>query len=194
MVTSNQLILASNSQGRRWLLENAGFTFQIQPADIPEPETGFAVPRTMVQTIAWLKASTVAARTRSGLIIAADTIGWLDGKPLLKPRDREHARSMIQSMAGRIHELWTGVVVWKQPEGKQVCWQERSLVRIAPLSQDALEHYLTARIWEGCSGSYAISGPDDPVVRVVEGSLSNVVGLPMESLQLVLHQSMVAPQ
>ncbi len=194
MVTSNQLILASNSQGRRWLLENAGFTFQIKPADIPEPETGFSVPRTMVQTIAWLKASTVAARTRSGLIIAADTIGWLDGKPLLKPHDRKHARSMIQSMAGRIHELWTGVVVWKQPEGKQVCWQERSLVRIAPLSQDALEHYLTARIWKGCSGSYAISGPDDPVVRVVEGSLSNVVGLPMESLQLVLHQLMVAPQ
>ena len=194
MVTSNQLILASNSQGRRWLLENAGFTFQIKPADIPEPETGFSVPRTMVQTSAWLKASTVAARTRSGLIIAADTIGWLDGKPLLKPHDREHARSMIQSMAGRIHELWTGVVVWKQPEGKQVCWQERSLVRIAPLSQDALEHYLTARIWKGCSGSYAISGPDDPVVRVVEGSLSNVVGLPMESLQLVLHQLMVAPQ
>ena len=176
------------------MLENAGFTFQIKPADIPEPETGFSVPRTMVQTIAWLKASTVAARTRSGLIIAADTIGWLDGKPLLKPHDRKHARSMIQSMAGRIHELWTGVVVWKQPEGKQVCWQERSLVRIAPLSQDALEHYLTARIWEGCSGSYAISGPDDPVVRVVEGSLSNVVGLPMESLQLVLHQLMVAPQ
>jgi len=69
MVTSNQLILASNSQGRRWLLEKAGYTFQIQPADIPEPETGFAVPRTMVQTIAWLKASTVAARTRSASLL-----------------------------------------------------------------------------------------------------------------------------
>lgn len=193
MVSSNQLILASNSQGRRWLMQQAGYTFQTIPAAIAEPETGFSVPRTMVQTIAWLKASAVAERLSAGVIIAADTIGWLDGKPLLKPNDREHARSMIQSMAGRIHELWTGVVVWILPEGRQICWQERSLVRVAPLSPAALEQYLTHRIWEGCSGSYAITGPDDPVVRVVEGSLSNVVGLPMESLRLVLTQTMVTP-
>jgi septum formation protein len=192
MDNSNHLILASNSKGRRWLLEKAGFSFQIQPADIPEPETGFSVPRNMVQTIAWLKASAIAERSDSGIIIAADTIGWLDGKPLLKPRDRDHARDMLQSMAGRIHELWTGVVVWKQPEGRQICWQERSLVRMGPLNQAALEHYLAHRIWEGCSGSYAISGPDDPVVRVVEGSLSNVVGLPMESLEFVLDNYLVA--
>ena len=177
-----RLVLASASPARRELLTRAGFSFDVIPADVQEP-TGFTDPRTYVQSAAWIKASTVAPRVDSGIVLAADTIGWLDGGPLLKPVDEAHARRMLRSMAGREHELWTGVVLWRRPDDLQIGWQEQTRVAFAPLSDQDLERYLTTRSWRGHSGSYAIRVPADPFVRVVRGSLSNVIGLPMESLQ-----------
>ena len=68
----------------------------------------------------------------------------------------------------------------------QICWQERSLVSFAPLTETEIDDYLATRIWQGCAGAYAIQEKDDPYVRVVEGSVSNVIGLPMEALARVL--------
>ena len=82
-----RLILASASLGRRVLLERLGLPFQIMPAHIEEPETGFFDPRTMVQTVAWLKAAVVAPRVNQGLVLAADTIGWINGHAVLKAAD-----------------------------------------------------------------------------------------------------------
>ena len=182
---ANRIILASGSSGRRWLMEQAGYSFEVIVSQVEEPLDGFADPASFVQSVAWTKARAVAGGlgvTEKGLVIAADTIGWLGGKPLLKPDDANHARQMLTSMAGKVHELWTGVCLWDVPGNWQIQWQERSLVRIAPLSQQEISHYLAHRIWKGCSGSYAVEGKDDPIVQIVEGSLSNVVGLPMESL------------
>src|SRR5262245_33825267 len=101
-----RLILASASWGRRVLLERLGLPFEILPADIPEPETGFADPRTFVQAVSWLKADAVAPRVDRGLVLAADTIGWLDGRPVLKPADESDARRILRALGGREHELW----------------------------------------------------------------------------------------
>jgi septum formation protein len=155
------------------------------PADVDEP-LGFSDPRTFVQSAAWVKAATVASRVDGGLVLAADTIGWLDGGPLLKPADEADARRMLRSMAGREHDLWTGVVLWRRPDDRQIAWQEVTRVAFAPLSDQELDRYLATRSWRGHSGSYAIRETDDPYVRVVRGSLSNVIGLPMESLVQVL--------
>jgi septum formation protein len=121
-----------------------------------------------------------------GLVLAADTIAWINGHPVLKPADEADARRILRELAGREHELWTGVVLWRRPDDLQVIWQERTRVAFAALTDAQLDAYLATRSWKGHSGAYAIQEKDDPYVRVVEGSMSNVIGLPLETLTRVL--------
>jgi septum formation protein len=182
-----RLILASGSQGRRWLLEQAGYSFEVKPSHIPEPtEARLGDCRHYVAELAWLKAAAIAGREPDGLILAADTVGWLAGTVIGKPEDEADARRIIRSLSGTVHELWTGVCLWLRPGDWQCTWQERSLVRMKALTDAEIEEYLKTRKWEGCSGAYAIELPSDPFLVVEEGSTSNVIGLPMESLELAL--------
>ena len=103
-----------------------------------------------------------------------------------KPDDEAHARRIIAALAGTTHELWTGVCLWHRPSDFQFTWQERSLVRMKKLTDEEIGAYLKTRKWEGCSGAYSIEMPNDPFLTVVEGSTSNVIGLPMESLAKAL--------
>jgi septum formation protein len=183
-----RLILASGSQGRRYLMEQAGYTFTVRPANIDEPtEARLGDCRHYVAELAWLKAAAVAPSVSDGLVIAADTVGWLNGKVVGKPEDEADARRIIRSLSGSVHELWTGVCLWKRPGDWQFAWQERSFVRMKPLTDAEIDAYLKTRKWEGCSGAYAIELPHDPYLTVEEGSASNVIGLPMESLERALN-------
>lgn len=185
--TPHRLILASGSPARRELLERAGHAFTVRPAGVDEPDGRDAVdPRAYVHEVAWLKAAAVAPHVEAGLVLAADTVGWLDGKIIGKPDDEDHARRILTTLGGRDHELWTGVVLWRRPDDLQIAFQEVSRVRFRKLSEAELTAYLATRQWQGCSGAYAIQEKDDPFVRLLAGSLSNVVGLPMERLAEVL--------
>ncbi len=182
-----RLILASGSWGRKWLMEQAGYPFEVKPSRIDEPtEARLGDCRHYVGELAWLKAEAVALKEPDGLVIAADTVGWLHGRVIGKPEDEADARRIIQSLSGTVHELWTGVCLWHRPTDWQVCWQELSLVRMKALTDDEIEAYLRTRKWEGCSGAYSIEFPHDPVLTIERGSASNVVGLPMESLEKAL--------
>jgi septum formation protein len=182
-----RLILASASEGRRELLTRAGYDFDMIPSGVEEPPfEGFTTPRAYVQHVAWLKAAAVADRVDAGVVLAADSIAWLHGAVIGKPVDREDARRIITLLAGTEHEIWTGVCLWLRPTDRQVCWQERSRVAFRPLSPAEVEAYLDTGRWEGKSGAYAIEQEDDPYVRIIEGSVSNVVGLPLNSLREVL--------
>jgi septum formation protein len=182
-----RLILASGSPARRDLLARAGIPFEVMPASIDEPTgEGFNDPRHYVQTVAWQKAAAVAPHVESSLVLAADTVGWLDGHVIGKPADEADARRILLTLSGREHELWTGVVLWRRPDDLQIAWQERSIVHFTKLTDAQLDAYLATRQWQGCSGAYAIQEHDDPYVQLREGSLSNVIGLPMESLGLRL--------
>jgi septum formation protein len=177
-----RLILASASPARRELLARLGHPFEIVPADIDEPESGFPDPRSFVQAVSWGKAAAVAPRFDEGVILSADTIGWINDHPILKPSDEADARRILLEMAGREHELWTGVVLWRRPDDLQIVWQEQTRVAVAPLSDAELDMYFATRSWRGHSGAYAIQEKDDPYVRVARGSITNVIGLPLESL------------
>ena len=182
-----RLILASASRGRRELLTQAGYTSEVTPSNVDEP-TGEGVRdiRRFVQEVAWLKAAAVAQRTPEGIVLAADSVGWIGGQVIAKPADREDARRILRLLRGQEHELWTGVILWRRPDNIQLAWQEASRVAFQELSDAEIERYLDTRLWEGCSGAYAVQGPDDPYVRVVEGTVSNVVGLPIETLARLL--------
>jgi septum formation protein len=182
-----RLILASGSRDRRKLLAEAGYSFDVVPANIPEPsEAQFGDCRQFVQQVAWMKAAAVAPGIDSGVIIAADTVGWHNGKVIGKPADEADARGIIGALGGTVHELWTGCCLWRRPDDWQLCWQEVSRVNVKKFTPPELDAYIATNRWVGCSGAYSIEGPDDPYVRVLSGSVTNVIGLPMESLEVML--------
>lgn len=181
-----RLILASASEGRRYLLSRAGYTFEVVPSGVEEPSSaGFREPRTYVQHVAWLKAAAVAPRVAEGLVLAADSTSWIHGHGIGKPADEADARRILTELAGSTHELWTGVCIWIRPGDRQVAWQERSLVRMKAFSQAELDAYLASGVWQGKAGAYAIRESGDPYIEVVDGTPSNVIGLPLESLEEV---------
>jgi septum formation protein len=178
-----RLTLASSSPARRDLLAQAGYAFDVRPAHIDEPKgEGISDIREFVHRVAWLKAEAVAPHVADGVVLAADTVAWIDGHVIGKPDDEADARRILRHLGGREHELWTGVCLWRRPDDVQLVWQERTRVFFRGMTDAETDAYLATRQWANNSGAYAIEGHDDPYVRVVEGSLSNVIGLPMESL------------
>jgi septum formation protein len=182
-----RLILASGSSARRELLQEAGYQFDSLPANIDEPTTvGPDGIRAFVHHVAWSKAAAVAPGISEGIVLAADSVGWLDSKVIGKPADEADARRILRHLGGTTHELWTGVVLWRRPDNVQLAWQEFSRVHFKGLADADLETYLATRQWQGCSGAYAVQDGEDPYVKVLEGSKSNVIGLPMETLGRVV--------
>ena len=182
-----RLILASASPARRYLLERDGYHFEVRPSQVDEPtHAGYPSPRHLVEHVAWLKAAAVAPQVDEGILIAADTVAWLDGQVLAKPDDEADARRILRTLGGREHELWTGVCLWRRPDDVQLAWQERSLVLLKAMNNAELDAYIASREWEHNSGAYAIKEDADPHVRVTAGSVSNVIGLPMETLSRLL--------
>jgi septum formation protein len=181
--TARRLILASASPDRKALLERAGFSVEVMPSHVDEPTgQGFTDPRHYVMTVSWLKAAAVAPKVADGIVLAADTVGWLDGQVIGKPSDVHDARRIITSLMGREHELWTGVVLWQRPGDVQLVWQECTRLYFRTLSAQELDDYLATDQWVGRSGAFAIQEENDPFMRILDGSLTNVIGLPMESL------------
>lgn len=177
-----RLILASGLPARCDLLTEAGYAFTIVPANIPEPTgAGITDIRAFVQQVAWSKAAAVAPQVAEGVVLAADTVAWIDGQVIGKPNDEADARRILRQLGGREHELWTGVCLWRRPDDLQLAWQEVTRVSFRQLTDAELNAYLATRQWQNNSGAYAIQGNNDPYVRIVQGSLSNVIGLPMET-------------
>ena len=180
------LILASASPRRRQLLEEAGYLFEVDPSEVeePEPPPGTS-PAEYAAHLAWRKAMTVASRWRSGLILAADTVCAVEGEILNKPIDRGDAERMIRLQEGHDTEVITGLCLHRTDRDEWIGAIEISLVRFKPLSDSERKLYLDSGRWEGKSGAYGVQDRD-PFVSVVQGSFTNVVGLPMERLASLL--------
>jgi septum formation protein len=186
MSTSGPLILASASPRRRLLLSEAGYDFEVDPSDVDEPEPEpSADPAAYVALLAWKKAAAVARRRRSGLILAAATVGAVDGQILNKPVDRADAERMIRLQEGRDSEVLTGVCLYHAGRAEWVGAVEVSVVRFRTLDDAERSAFLDTNRWQGKAGAYGVQDRD-PFVAVVRGSLSNVVGLPMERLAALL--------
>jgi septum formation protein len=185
------LILASASPRRRQLLAEAGYSFEVDPSGIDEPEPeGVADLGAYVADLAWRKALAVAGRRwdegrREGLILAADTACGVEGKILNKPVDRADAERMIRLQEGRDTLVVTGLCLLRAGAHEWVGTVDVSVVRFRPLTDaERLDHLDSGR-WRGKAGAYGVQD-DDPYITVASGSWSNVVGLPMERLARLL--------
>jgi septum formation protein len=189
--SSPRLILASASPRRRELLEEAGLTFEIRlPSAEAEgaPQPGEAAPD-LVRRLALAKAQDVArlatAADRGKLILACDTVAECGGEILGKPADEADARRMLRLLSGRLHEVHSGLCVQPLDGREPLVRLARTTLRMDLLSDRQIDEYLASGGWAGKAGAF---GYQDRLgwVHIVQGSESNVVGLPMELLREML--------
>ncbi len=183
------LILASQSPRRRELLRQAGYRFEVMPpAGVDERELPGESPEALVARLARLKAAEVARRVDRGLVLGCDTVVECEGRILGKPRDRDHAREILLALSGREHRVLSGLCLQPVPAGPPDVRIAQTLLRMDPLSPEQLAEYLAGGQWEGKAGAF---GYQDRLgwVHVVEGSESNVVGLPLELLGEMLRNA-----
>jgi septum formation protein len=187
MWKNGPLILASQSPRRRQLLEEAGYEFVVM---VPSAQAecgvcGGETPAELVARLAYRKAADVARRVERGTIVGCDTVAECLGQVLGKPRDEQHARQMLQLLRGRAHRVLSGLCVWSRPADQVRVEVEVTRLRMADISDAAVDAYLATDAWEGKAGAF---GYQDgvPWIEVLEGSESNVVGLPLELLGRLL--------
>ena len=183
-----RVILASGSPHRLALLETAGFKVQVVRPHVVEPDlAGFALLDAGLRYLALLKAESVRQQGHSGLILAADTVGLVNGQPFGKPADRAEAARMLAAISGTTHAVLTGWCLLRGSDGLALCGVERTGITMRPWSTAERAAYLDSEEWIGKSGAYGLQ-PDDPFVTHMEGSRSNVIGIPVERILAVLNQ------
>ena len=182
-----RLILASASPRRAELLTAAGFAFDVDPVDVDESRQPGEPPTTYVERVARLKASAGAARHPRRVIVGADTVVVLGNAVLGKPRDDRDARDMLGRLSGRSHDVMTAVAV--ASNGGVRTHVERTTVWFRALSSMDIDWYARSGEPMGKAGGYAIQGLAARFIPRIDGSYSNVVGLPLAALADLLGAS-----
>jgi septum formation protein len=181
------LILASGSPRRAELLTAAGFAFEIVPAHVDESRNQNETPATYAMRVARAKAARVLnGRLPGEVVIAADTVVVADGVMMGKPANGHEAESMLRRLSGGAHDVLTAVVVSNHQ--RSVSELVTTRVRFLPLTDREVAWYLNSGEPEGKAGAYAIQGRAARFVDSIEGSWSNVVGLPISAVYRLLKE------
>lgn len=179
------LILASGSPRRRELLDLMGLTYTVETPDVDESFSGR--PSETVMEISRRKAAAVAARHSDSIIIAADTLVFADGA-LGKPHTPERAKQMLRSLAGNWHHVYTGITVINTRSGRILRNVDKTRVHLVPMTEQEIDAYVATGEPLDKAGAYGIQGMGGMFVDRIDGSYSNVVGLPMSMLRIMLAQ------
>lgn len=180
------LLLASSSPRRRALLRRLGLAFSVRSPAADETPLPGERPQAHVRRLALLKARAVARRFPAAIVVGADTVVALDGEILGKPRDRGEAARMLSRLSGRTHEVFTGIALLVPGERRARSAVVRSRVTMKPFDAAAIRRYVACREPLDKAGAYAVQGRGWGLVERVEGSFTNVVGLPIERLRRML--------
>jgi septum formation protein len=176
------IVLASASPRRADLLASAGVRFIVVPSQVIEERLPAETPEAFVRRLAAAKARGVAATRRDGMVLGADTEVVLDGEVLGKPRDDEGARAMLARLSGRAHDVLSGYEVYDVAAGRGEGDVVRTRVEFAPLGRAEIDAYVATGEPRGKAGAYAIQGRAAGMIRRIEGSYTNVVGLPLREV------------
>ena len=193
----HRIVLASRSPRRLALATEAGWNVTV--AAPPEAAEAGAPARgdqesleAYVQRLALAKATAVVTAGLTGMILACDTLSEVDGEALGKAADESEARQMLQRLSGRTHRVVTGVCLWrKSPPANGITAEPpvtasaESILAMGDLTAEFLDWYLASGLWRGKAGACGFQDERLPL-RLVSGSPSNVVGLPLELIQEML--------
>ncbi len=177
-----EIILASSSPRRAELLKRLGVSFRVVPSLVEEAPLDAAEPRQLALRRAGAKAGKVAEQYPQSLVLAADTVVWLDGRVLGKPKSVPEAREMLQFLSGRQHLVFTGVALHVKASGLRQEDAVATRVQFRSLSQGEIGEYLATGEPLGKAGGYGIQGYGALLVARIEGCFYNVVGLPLARL------------
>jgi septum formation protein len=179
-----RLILASASPRRRELLGRLGLPFEVWPSGVDEVLAPEIPAPALATALARAKARDVADRLQAAdrapaLVLGADTLVVLEGRPLGKPGSRDEARLMLRALRGRSHEVVTGVALLEIPGGRETAEAVTSRVLMRPYGDAEIDAYVATGEPDDKAGAYAVQGAGQQLVAGVEGCFTNVVGLPL---------------
>jgi len=184
-----RIVLASGSPRRLELLRAAGFDVEVLPPQGPEAIQDDKIgetPRELASRNARVKAAEIRALRPDSIVIAADTVVDVDGRVFGKPVDLAQAARMLGELQGRIHQVVTAVCIVRGPA---ICeFEEFTRVQFHPMTAGDICLYLERVAVLDKAGSYAAQEDDGTMIAQIEGSFTNVVGLPMERLQVALER------
>lgn len=173
-----KLILASNSRTRKQILDNVGLKYTVIPSNIEEhsEETD---PKDYVMDLSKQKAEFIAKDLTEGVILSADSIIYIDGKKLEKPKTKEEAKEMLKNLSGRINYAVTGVTIIDLYKNKKMTFNEVTEVFFDELSDEEIEWYIENEeyIFERCG--YSIAGKSSIYIPKINGDYYNILGMPI---------------
>ena len=180
--------MASSSPRRQALLEQAGIDFEVAPPTVREPVPTGAIdnPRELAEALGYFKARAVAdtSGNPNAPVLAADTIVVLDGRVLGKASNAAEAHQMLHDLSRTPHDVVTGVCLIQG--NRRLMASDVTTVHMRPMTDDEIDAYVESGEWIGKAGAYAIQETADRYVVRIEGSFTNVVGLPVELVQRML--------
>ena len=186
MIPAHSLILASGSPRRSDLLAEAGFDFQVVKPDVEENEDGSVPIRELTAENALLKASAVAISHPDAVVLAADTLVLLGDRVLTKPVDQPEARRMLESLNGHSHQVFTAVALVHRSSSREYCFTVSTDVFFKQLSADEMTAYHAKINPMDKAGAYAAQEHGELIIDRIEGSMTNVIGLPMKKVMATL--------
>jgi septum formation protein len=186
-----RLVLASRSPRRADLLTSAGYDFAVAPADIDERLLDGETPAAHVRRLALEKSALVARNHQTSIVLGADTVVVIEGMVLGKPADDADAAAMLGRLSGRTHDVLTGVAL--HTGNDRQCDVESTRVTFRELTAAEVAWYVGSGEPEGKAGAYAIQGLASRFVTRIEGSYTNVVGLPIALVDHLLRKIRVSP-
>ncbi len=184
-----EIILASNSPRRIYLLSQLGIDFKVVSPNVEEEGNGERrSPVEVVKSNALKKVQKVAEEYRNAIIIGADTIVVLDGEIIGKPKDEKDAIRILRRLRGRYHFVFSGIAIMETPENKLLTSVVRSKVKMRDYSDEEIERYIATGEPMDKAGAYGIQGKGALLVEKIEGDYYNIVGLPLVRLNSLLNR------
>ena len=183
-------ILASKSAKRKQLLKKAGYKFDIIPSDIDENTLTHTnlTGEQYTRTLALAKAKNVAARFPEALVMAADTVAETKGRIIGKPQNAGHAKNIIKTLFSSPHNVITTVALIKINTGTQIVRTETTTIYPKTITNEQIDSYIKTGRWKQKAGAYAIKQAGDEFIKKIQGSATNVSGLPMELTLKLLNE------
>jgi septum formation protein len=186
-------ILASSSPRRRELIASVGLTFEVVPSHVPEVHEPGEEPHDYVARLARDKAAAISSLHQDRWVIAADTTVVLAGGLLEKPVDEEDAIRMLSLISGRAHIVYTAITLENAAGGYSDTQVTRTDVRMLPLAEEEIRWYVGTGEPLDKAGAYAAQGVGGMFIESIEGSFTNVVGLPLATLYQMLKRAGLDP-